>query len=75
MFVEVNYNDRFHELRQNDLERAWRRRELVRRARASHAASHMRLLAALRSMRRRTPAAGVGAPCTVSTERTIPWSA
>ena len=74
MFIEVNHHDRFHEFREKDLERAWRRRENVRIARAIHAASRTRLLAAFRSTRHRTSPAGIGA-AGVSSERTIPWSA
>ena len=76
MIVETRYHDRFRELREMDLDRAWRRRELVRLARAADASLHARTLATLRAMRRRgsTPDARPAADG-ASPERSIPWSA
>ncbi|TAK63921.1 MAG: hypothetical protein EPO22_06215 [Dehalococcoidia bacterium] len=76
MFIEANYHHRFRELREKDLERAWRRRELARLARTSDPAFAGRVLATLRSIRRRTSSADARAAAdAVSGERTIPWSA
>jgi hypothetical protein len=75
MIVETKYHDRFREIRDRDLERAWRRRELARLARANNASITARALAALRSMRRGATAAGTDAAATEPPERAIPWSA
>jgi chromosome condensin MukBEF ATPase and DNA-binding subunit MukB len=75
MIVETKYHDRFREIRDRDLERAWRRRELARLARANRASMTARALAALRSMRRNAAATNTGPTATESPERAIPWSA